>query len=571
MKKYGIRIKFLICFILMTLMLLSVSTTVLLIRLNSITAQRINGEFEDAMYENKINFNNAFSQISNRAVHMRFNAPLISVLKEDNLNDLERNKNISFVMENMGSIKTTINLHRDFLYVNDDLDITKNMMSYDVCGFSDSVAMTAVIFKSTVVEGSEWFKKAIENRGVPLVFLSDNSDAVYVATAIFDESIYNSRYLAVKVDAINCTELMNSMTVLTNYGQKMAFLDSENRIIYKTSGDIPDECYTEPIKGYKHISVKSDYGISIASVIPENDIAITFMQIRDVLWIYILATIIISFIFAYVISYVLTKPLVSLSETIKKTIILDNNGVPENKSHDEIGELHRSFEEMVEKNKSLIEKVEKEKELRREVEFQLYQTRINPHMVYNTLDSISWKALLAGQDEIAEMNRCLSEIYRYSIKGNVFMATLRDEIECIENYIIIQKYRYERKIVLKTDIPEKYCNIVVPKCILQPLVENSVIHGLNEKKTEDFIIEIKVSSMDGVCYISVSDNGCGIDAESINELLYHHDNTREGIKNVNERLKLKFGEDFELRYENNDIGGITATIAVPEDFGGKVV
>ena len=103
---------------------------------------------------------------------------------------------------------------------------------------------------------------------------------------------------------------------------------------------------------------------------------------------------------------------------------------------------------------------------------------------------------------------------------------------------------------------------------MQPLVENSIIHGMDCRKKEDFIIEIKAISEDGKCKIYVVDNGKGNDADKINRMLKDSNNIRIGLKNVNNRLKLKYGDNYELRYENNSQDGIIAVLTPPESFGG---
>lgn len=568
MKRVGIKTKFLTCFILMSVVLLVISLWILTLRLNKITEQRIDNEFESIMSENKSGFDAIFQVLLDKVNYIRFNEGLMELLMSDVDKAFDINRNIQLFLNNVSLFGTTLSSSRDIIYVNKALKVTKNMLSFDISDFSQGDTISVTMFSTKNIEDKDWFKKTLQSDGLPYIFRNSDSSIVYHAVVIYDGNDRSSEYIAVKVDGIDMRYVMNSMTLLDSYGQELAFLDNQNRIICKTSDDIPDEYFISPAEGYKCKSVTTNTGFIISSIIPQNDITVSIGQIKDVLGICIILGIILSIILGYIISYVLTKPIIRLSAAMKNIDISDSFYELKNGSSDEIGDLYRAFNDMIVCNKKLFEQIERETELRHEMEFKLYQSRINPHMLYNTLDSISWMALLAGQDKIADMNNWLADIYRYSVRDNTVMATVGDEIECVKNYINIQRVRYERNIVFKTDIYNECSKALVPKCILQPLVENSVIHGI-DTNGGDFIIEIKAEGKNGVCTIFVADNGKKGDLEKINKLLIHPDNTKIGINNVNSRLKLKYGEEFALRYEKNHMGGITVVVAVPLDFGGK--
>lgn len=566
MGKYSIKVKLLLCFVLMVVILLLFSTSVLLVRFDSMTKKRIDSEYAEIMIDNKEIIDSVFKTFLARVDFLRFSTNMVELIEADFVSDIESQKQITQLLDNLSLLNVDNGINSDVIYLNKKLDIAENLISYDITEISGYASGSTAAFSSEKVIDKKWFVDAIKNKGVPVVFSKGN--LLYHVVAIYENNVYKSDYLAVKVDVINVEYILKHLVKLESYGHEIAILDSDGNVICKSDKNISDLYFKESTKGYNLKSLPCNYGISIASVMPKSMVSVTFMQIKEVLVFYLLASAFVSAILAYILSYMLTKPIIRLSNLMKDTLITDDSETFKYKYSDEIGELYMSFNDMMSRNRNLLNSLNKEIEHRKDVEYELYQHRINPHMMYNTLDSISCRALLDGKNEIAEMNRRLADLYRYSVSGNSFIATLGEEIECVSNYIAIQRYRYERSIVLKVDIDERYCEILLPKCVLQPLVENSIIHGMDCRKKEDFIIEIKAISEDGKCKIYVVDNGKGNDADKINRMLKDSNNIRIGLKNVNNRLKLKYGDNYELRYENNSQDGIIAVLTLPESFGG---
>ena len=190
--------------------------------------------------------------------------------------------------------------------------------------------------------------------------------------------------------------------------------------------------------------------------------------------VFFVVTVALGLILSTVISRLILNPITKLLYVMRDIINTKNYGQHcEKTSDDEIGQLYDSFNHMTDSIKNLLDEVEVQTQKRYDIEYKLYQNRINPHMLYNTLDYISWKAFMQGNTDIVEMNSLLADIYRYAAKCGESMVKLKAELECAKKYITLQQLRNDYEIVLYTE--ENDCtDFYVPPFILQPLVENAI-------------------------------------------------------------------------------------------------
>lgn len=223
---------------------------------------------------------------------------------------------------------------------------------------------------------------------------------------------------------------------------------------------------------------------------------------------------------------------------------------------------------------NLINKVYYNQLKQKEAELNSLQNKINPHFLYNTLESIRGAALYHGIDGIASMAKALSLLFRYSINNNV-LVTVREEIENLDNYITIQNFRHDDKFEVIYNIPEKVHDYKVLKLILQPIVENSIKHGL-EMKLGKGVIKVTIWDVGSIFKIEISDDGIGMPPDKIIELnrqlsegssAASNENgpgsgTGIGIKNVNSRIKLYFGEQYGIKFREAQVG-TTVEIVIP--------
>jgi sensor histidine kinase YesM len=227
--------------------------------------------------------------------------------------------------------------------------------------------------------------------------------------------------------------------------------------------------------------------------------------------------------------------------------------------NDEIGTLTHSFNNMTKQLNELINKTYKLEISESEARFKALQAQISPHFLYNALDTINWSLIDKGDYETSKILGSLSEILRYSIDYNKGMVTLGEEMRQLENYLRIQKGRFENRFDYEVDFDDGLSKYKIPKLLLQPLVENAVVHGVEKVTSGGKILVKAVDSQDSID-IEIIDNGNGISPEKlekINEQLKKNQkdvNDRIGLLNVNDRIKLIYGDSYFLSIESSSKG-----------------
>ena len=229
----------------------------------------------------------------------------------------------------------------------------------------------------------------------------------------------------------------------------------------------------------------------------------------------------------------------------------------------ELGELTNNFNRMTEELDEHVKgMVQRQKDIQ-DMQIQLFQTQLNPHFLYNTLDSIKWTARLHDLDDISAMAENLAYILQYSIRSEQFIP-LYKELEIIDSYIKIQQIRFHGKFNYEVEIPENLADCIVPKLILQPIVENSIIHGLADK--EDGNISVYADQIGDTIHIAVTDDGVGISKETIDWLKTENFTKKTGhlgLYNVNKIIKLYFGLEYGLKAAVEEGIGTTVTVVLP--------
>lgn len=242
---------------------------------------------------------------------------------------------------------------------------------------------------------------------------------------------------------------------------------------------------------------------------------------------------------------------------------------PENTT-EEIQILTENFEQMVKKISCLLENVKTEQNNLRKKELQLLQEQINPHFLYNTLDTIVWLSVDGQNDKVVQMVTALSAFFRTSLSQGENMIKIKDELKHVRSYLEIQQLRYEDIMEFSIDVPEDIQKYYILKITLQPLVENALYHGLKMQRTKGRIKIAAVDDEDHV-YLTVEDTGIGMSPEQVESLNLemqkdHWENRTSGfgIVNVNQRIKLHFGNDYGLIFESEPGSGTKVIIVVPK-------
>ena len=286
---------------------------------------------------------------------------------------------------------------------------------------------------------------------------------------------------------------------------------------------------------------------------------------------YLMAVILIgvAFLLSILLSDMITMPLRKLRESMKSV----ENGnfeleIEEPQTGDEISDLFRSFKIMVLKIQQLMEHGIQEQREKRKMELNALQAQINPHFLYNTLDSIIWMAEDGDTRDVVLMTSALARLLRKSISNKNETVMLSEEIEYTRSYLTIQKMRYKDKLEYEIDVDSSIHHAEIVKLIVQPLVENSIYHGIKNKENGKGMVRIEGRYEDDEIVIRISDNGVGMTPEQLQHVFDDRviDTKRNGVgvQNVQHRIQLYYGADYGLSFESEKNVGTTVTIRLPD-------
>lgn len=235
-------------------------------------------------------------------------------------------------------------------------------------------------------------------------------------------------------------------------------------------------------------------------------------------------------------------------------------------SQNEIGSLTTSFNVMTHKIEDLMAQNVHEQELKRKSELKALQSQINPHFLYNTLDSIIWMAEGKKNEEVVLMTASLARLLRQSISNEDELVSIGQEIEYARGYLTIQKMRYKDKLEFWIEVEPSILNIRLIKLVLQPVIENAIYHGLKYKESRGLLL-VKGFMKNGNAVLQVIDDGVGMDQETLDHIYERHKvdyhSNGVGIYNVQKRLQLYYGNEYGIVYESKPGEGTTATITIP--------
>ncbi|MEI7026632.1 sensor histidine kinase [Paenibacillus sp. y28] len=273
----------------------------------------------------------------------------------------------------------------------------------------------------------------------------------------------------------------------------------------------------------------------------------------------------------------LIRPIRRLQQVMRRVEIGDFSQQVEVESTDEIGQLSYGFNKMIVKLGELLEEIyfsrlrETEMTLRqKETELKVLQSQINPHFLYNSLETIRGMALEKELDDIADMSSSLARLLRYNLRNSSPSVSVRDELQVCELYLRIQKHRFEERLEFEMDIPEWAMDQQIVKFSLQPLVENCIIHGMEPAAgmTRIRITALRIGS--AAFGIRIQDTGEGIDSDKLDKIradLRQKDimagGSHIGIVNVHRRISYLFGTDFGMELESRRGQGTTVTVMLP--------
>ncbi|MFC5529099.1 sensor histidine kinase [Cohnella yongneupensis] len=401
-----------------------------------------------------------------------------------------------------------------------------------------------------------------------------SSDLAFIKINILEDeisNIYRNKPLSNNVDTFVIDEQRNVISSLNAslLGDKLNEKYDDRRIYEDTNG-----YFQAKIDGQPYIETRynlSRPGWRLVNLVPLNELSRDAHSIRNftIVVLCIISAICIAMIVLF--TYRVLGPLNRIRKAMKE---LEHENFKVNLSvtgNDEIALIGRSFNRMSHKLGELIHEVYAVQIKQKEAELKALHAQINPHFLYNTLDTIYWMCRIEKAHESSNLVQALSKLFRLSLNSGNEFTTVKSEIEHLNHYIFIQEKRFEDRIRFTIRVSDDVLNGRVAKLILQPIVENAIQHGI-EKKGENGRIDVDIFAEGGTLIYQITDDGAGADENEINRLLFRveEDNRGFGIKNVNDRIQLYFGSEYGLHFTSAPGAGTTVIIKQPFVQGGSL-
>lgn len=446
-------------------------------------------------------------------------------------------------------------------------------------------------------KGYPWYQKAVDSPGETVVtgpqqhdFLIGNTEKTLSFSRVINSSEDGSFMGVVLVD-VNLNKIDEiCRSSYTESAGSLCILDQNKNLVYEmeqtdrgylfqeretlerlqNSMDASNEKPGIELEGenyFLNMMRMEKTGWTLISITPESVIT---ESIQEVVWYIILLGLLMILIVILVLNSILTKvlrPIGQLKASMEEAEASNLKVRAQISSGDELGKLAGSYNRMMERIERLMKQVVEEQEEKRKFELQALQAQINPHFLYNTLDSIIWM-VETKDDQAVPMTEALAKLFRISLNKGCEFITLEKEMEHVRNYLVIQSMRYRNKFTYDIQIEDGVLECRTVKLIVQPLVENSIYHGIKKKKTQGYIL-IQAYRDGDVLIIAVEDDGPGMSSQQCASIL-EPDQVVEnvtgsgvGVRNVNERIKLYFGKEFGLHFRSIQGEGTRVTISLP--------
>ncbi|WP_051620404.1 sensor histidine kinase [Paenibacillus sp. UNC451MF] len=290
--------------------------------------------------------------------------------------------------------------------------------------------------------------------------------------------------------------------------------------------------------------------------------------VRQTLFFVVLLLVVVAVLSAYLFRYYFARPMQQLRALMNRAELGDFKAYWVRKSSREWSELGESYNQMLNRLEELIKQVKREESLKKEAEMEALQYQLNPHFLYNTLNTIKWVAKMHRTPQIAEVVTSLVRLLQASLGKKGDFITIREEIGLIRDYMEIQSFRYGELVRLECEVDPLANNCLVPRMILQPLIENAIIHGIEPGKQEGLImIRIWLDVPRDILYCQVEDNGVGMangsldgdpSASTMRERM-----SGIGLRHIREKIKLYYGEGYSMHINSKPRQGTTIRLTMP--------
>lgn len=547
------------------------------------------------------------------SIYSRLSSQLYDTVKQENVNLVNRvDSSMEVYLRNIMKLSDTIyygiikntNLSEDSigekltLLYNNNKEQVSNIALISKEGEPISVVPAARFRKNFKAEDEEWFVNALnktENIHFTLPHVQkmfekgDNSYNWVIsmsrAVEITVGGSTEQAVLLIEMAYQGLEEVLDEVTL--GNGGYIYLMDSNGDIIWHpkfeliASGRVKennlvaagydDGSREEVFNGTRQTVVTKTVGYTgwkLVGVIKGTGISLNMLKTRLFIVFVILLIIFIVIIINSYISFRVTNPIRELEKSVKE---LEEGNLDADiymGGSYEVQHLGKSVQDMKFRIKGLMQDIVNEHEEKRKSEFDSLQAQINPHFLYNTLDIIVWQIENEKQSEAVHTVTALARFFRLSLGKGKNIVTVKDEIDHVRNYLMIQHMRFKNKFDYEFDVAEDVLELPSLKLMLQPLVENAIYHGM-EFMDGDGLIVVKAWSEENELYLSVADNGLGMTEDKVEMILTGESTSGNGrgsgigVKNVNERIKLYFGEAYGLTIDSEPDEGTTVIIHLP--------
>lgn len=430
--------------------------------------------------------------------------------------------------------------------------------------------------------GEDWYEKTLELEGKIYVdgvkerdYLLNDTPSISFSMCVYD--VYSRDFLGVLY--INCSQEIFSLDTVNVLPEATEFvIKRENEILYK-SNPFDWENSSETNKESHKIEYNQEIageGVTLTAVFDKAGLAADFRVTLSLMLFALVVFLILFIVLAYFLARYLTEPITALSHIMahprEKNRAVES---PYMNRTDEIGTLYNQYQTMLEENNRYIKSEYENKMILMDTQMKALESQINAHFLYNTLEAINSLAEIEEAEDISVMALALGDMFRYSIKTKGALVTLEKELAHVKNFVAIQQIRFDNGFRFEMDVPEELYSCRILKLILQPLVENALYHGLLHCNAGSSIY-LSARKENKIIYFTVKDDGVGMASETLEQLqklleekpkfgeLSQHANESIGLKNINARIRLYYGEDYGLSVKSEQGCGTTVQIKIPD-------
>lgn len=438
------------------------------------------------------------------------------------------------------------------------------------------------------VEDEPWYEK-VSKTGKVVYIGTFNKNALDTNNQVYSfarkiRSVDTGKVLGYLVLDVDKNMIRNKIEAISNDKKNIMIVDNEGSMIYKSTEYGIDSDKLLPYKGAGTVVYKQNNdtellsyytspftGWTMIEMVPLATLLQDTVNVRNYIILIGVVCLLLAVIIFTILALRITNPISELRNLMKKVVVGDLHVSIPISSRDEIGQLSQSFNIMVSKLSDLGYRLYESEIREKNAQISALQSQINPHFLYNTLGSISMYAEIQGNREVVKMTNNLSKLLRYSINSHKSQVPLNLELEHVKGYMAIQQIRFEDKIQFHVNIEPELHSYSVIRFILQPIVENSIVHGIDKGNGYGNII-LTGKKQDNNMLITIQDDGAGMSAVQLQNLLdkkFDFASSEEGtggghgLMNVHRRIALRYGNQYGIKIKSSLKQGTTIFLTLP--------